>query len=613
MVVLSSVASNRLNSLCAAKKEYLVTPLRLRPVCRSLDMWQHAFMREIDGALLADPTVADESNPGAVADELFFSFIGSLVYDMLTVEMPVPKVHAFVSVMCSTYEKGKDLLDTLRQLVENVYRALEMSKDASKASPYKLPAAVVPVSATATSVLTIDAASPGNSVASSRQYDLDTVIRRKMSTNDVAVLTRSPASRPVGRSGATATASESSSRRRVASSSFPCTVLLNQRSPILSMDNYQGRVAYGLADASICVIDTACADKSVKLEGHTDAVVAVQLRGNTLVSGSRDHTLRAWDLRPTPKKRPLFSFFASGSGQRHSLGSSTNEISGGELDGASVSRRSLVWKGHTGAVTCLEMGRQLSTDRSLIGSGSEDGTIRLWDTTRETSVALLGNGKAGVSCLRFLALHDYLVSGCSEYSLKVWDLAESKLRTNVLAHHGAVLDIQITGDRLVTASNDRTVKVWDAHFRGSGSAQQYVHALRDHNGPVRCVCLGGPADPNICTGSSDGVVRVWDLRFAQKGPRLSLAGHAGAITSLQRDFTKLVSASEDGSLRVWDMHSGVCIKDATAAHRSGITAAALRDSLVYSSSWDGSARLWDIDAAIASSSALASAAPVHRL
>ncbi|TYZ65216.1 hypothetical protein PybrP1_003991 [[Pythium] brassicae (nom. inval.)] len=563
-----------------AKKEYLVTPLRLRPVCRSLDMWQHAFMREIDGALLADPTVADESNPGAVADELFFSVIGSLVYDMLTVEMPVPK-------------------------------------DASKAPLHKIPAAVAPVPAPA-SVLAADAASPLNGVAPSRQYDLDTVIRRKMSTNDVAVPTRSPASRPVSRGGG-ANASESAhagsssssvpSQRRVARSPFPCTVLLSQSSPILSMDNYQGRVACGLADASISVVETACADKSVRLQGHTDAVVAVQLRGNTLVSGSRDHTLRAWDLRPTPKKRQLFSFFSSGSGQHHSLGS-TNEGGGGELDGASVSRLSMVWKGHTGAITCLEMGRQLSTDRSLIGSGSEDGTIRLWDTSRETSVALLGNGKAGVSCLRFLALHDYLVSGCREYSLKVWDLSESKLRTNIQAHRGAVLDIQITGDRLVTASNDRTVKVWDAHFR-AGGAQSYVHALRDHGGPVRCVCLGGPADPNICTGSSDGVVRVWDLRYAQKGPRLSLSGHLGAITSLQRDFTKLVSASEDGSFRVWDMHSGVCIKDAKA-HMSGITAAALRDSLVYSSSWDGSARLWDIDAANASSTALSTSTLAHR-
>lgn len=595
--------------MIAAKKEYLVTPLRLRPICRSLDMWQHAFMREIDAAMQADPTAADENDSNAVADELFFSIVGSLVYDMLTVEMPVPKVHAFVSVMCSTYQKDKDLFDTLKQLVENVFRALEMSKDASKLPPQKTPAVVMPVRAATASTASLDASASAavaaaSSVASSRQYDLDTVIRRKMSTTDVALFSRSPASRAVaGGTGADQSLHASASttplrRRAVSSSSFSSTVLLSQSAPILSMDNHQGRVACGLADASIAVVETASPDRYVRLEGHTDAVVAVQLRGNTLVSGSRDHTLRAWDLRATPKKRQLFSFFSGGgSGQRQSLGSSSSSDGGGELDGASVSRKSVVWRGHSDAITCLEMGRQLATDRSLIGSGSDDGTIRLWDTTREASVALLGNGKAGVSCLRFLALYDYLASGCRENSLKVWDLGEAKLRTSVPAHRGAVLAIQVTGDRLVTASNDRTVKVWDAHFRGGAS---YAQALREHGGPVRCVCLGGPADPNICTGAADGVVRVWDLRFAGKGPRLALAGHAGPVTSLQRDFTKLVSGGEDGALRVWDLHSGACVKDARRAHLSGVTSAALRDSLVYSSAWDGAARLWDLEAALSS-------------
>uniref|UniRef100_K3WH00 UDENN domain-containing protein n=1 Tax=Globisporangium ultimum (strain ATCC 200006 / CBS 805.95 / DAOM BR144) TaxID=431595 RepID=K3WH00_GLOUD len=127
-----------------AKKEYLVTPLRLRPICRSLDMWQHAFSREIDAAIQADPTISDEANPNSVADEVFFSIIGSLVYDMLTMEVPLPKVHTFVSVMCSTYQKGKDLLDTLKQLVENVHRALEMSKDVIKAPAEKVPVTVWP-------------------------------------------------------------------------------------------------------------------------------------------------------------------------------------------------------------------------------------------------------------------------------------------------------------------------------------------------------------------------------------------------------------------------------------------------------------------------------------
>ncbi|KAG6597736.1 uncharacterized protein IUM83_07745 [Phytophthora cinnamomi] len=118
-----------------AKKEYLVTPLRLLPICRSLDLWQHAFTCDIDAANQADPTESDEEAVETVGDELFFSVIGSLMYDMLNFEVPLQKVLTFVTVMCSTYQKGQDLLDTLKQLAENVYRALDMSKDIKPSPP----------------------------------------------------------------------------------------------------------------------------------------------------------------------------------------------------------------------------------------------------------------------------------------------------------------------------------------------------------------------------------------------------------------------------------------------------------------------------------------------
>ncbi|DAZ94084.1 TPA: hypothetical protein N0F65_004196 [Lagenidium giganteum] len=586
-----------------AKKEYLLSVLKSRAICRSLDMWQHAFSREIDAALSADPTACDEANPNSVTDELFFSLIGSLVYDMLAVEVPVAKVQAFVLVMCSTYQKGKELLDTLKQLVDNVNRALDLSKDSRLSPPKTSNGSTSSIASQASTASTSSSSAPLKARDSppSRQYDLDTVIRRKMSSHDPL-----PPPLPLNSKSRGMESQDDGNlntprfRHRLGSTSLPSSVLCNQSVPILSMAIFQGRVACGLADSTVTVVDTYAGDKRVRLVGHQEAVVGVQLRNNTLISGSRDHTLRAWDLRATTKKRHLFSFF-SGSGTmsetQHS-GLLANDVSATDIDAPCVARKSVVLRGHTAPITCVEIGRQLSTERALVASGSVDTTIRLWDTNRESSLAILGNGNGTVSCVRFLALYDYLITGCREHTLKIWDLSVSKLRTNILAHRGAIRDIQITGDRLVTAGNDRIVKVWDAKFR---SGQSYIHGLRDHGGPVQCVSLGGPADPNICTGSADGVVRVWDLRYVSKGPRLTLSGHHGQITCLQRDFTKVVSGSEDGTVRIWDMHSGVCMKD-MKAHMSGVTCLALRDAYLYSASWDGSVRLWDLDAVNTSSS-----------
>ncbi|RLN97539.1 hypothetical protein BBJ28_00006682 [Nothophytophthora sp. Chile5] len=612
-----------------AKKEYLVTPLRLLPICRSLDLWQHAFSCEIEAANQADPTESDEEARDAVSDELFFSVIGSLMYDMLSFEVPLPKVLTFVAVMCSTYQKGRDLLDTLKQLAENVYRALDLSKDIKPSPPKEAMQSRTSDRSTAFSrpdvpstssnpVQTADKTTGSSSSAVafaespvlSREYDLDTVIRRKMSVRDVKQHPREAhCPGPIDKDEDTQEQNGNPhqhtdwmsrtppTRRRQSSVAFPNAVLATSGSPVLSLVTDGGRAACGLADARINVIDTEPIDdeKGVRLEGHTSAVVAVQMRGNTLISGSRDHTLRSWDLRATPKKRHMFAFFSLSYGT-----SNTTALIGEgscEVDGASVSKRSLVLRGHSAAVTCMELGRQLGSTRALVASGSDDGTVRLWETTRESSVAVLDGDKGttttspatngGVSCLRFLASDDDLAVGCRCRSLQIWDLAAGKMKVKVEAHRAGVRDLQVSGTRLVTAANDRVVKVWDAAFRSGSGTQQYVQALRDHGGPIHCVSLGGPADPNICTGAGDGLVRLWDLRYVQRGPRLTLRGHVGPVTRLQRDFTKLVSAGEDGWLRVWDMHSGVCLRE-KQVHRSGVTCLEMRDSLVYSGSWDGS-------------------------
>jgi WD40 repeat protein len=596
-------------SLNFGMKEYLQTSLRSRPICHSLDMWQHAFSRDVDAAIIADPAAScDDNNPNNVSDETFFSLIGSLVYDMLTVEVPVGKVHTFVSVMCSTYQKGKEMFDTMKQLVDNVYRALELSKDQPPAKnrsnrvtnsidglgnggPLALKRQ--------TSVMPTAGSTGGNDTTSkSRHYDLDNVIRRKMSVGE---RNQSPSSK--NSSASTVDKEEHLSspttttgilgfnlrtRKKAQSSiSSQCVMLCNQNAPILSMITLQNRVVCGISDSTIAVFDTNHPEKKSKLEGHTGPVVAVQLRGNTLISGSRDHTLRVWDMRIATRKRTIMSYV--GFSSSNPMVTSNDDIM--EIDPAMISKKSLIMKGHTAPVTCVEIGRQLTTERALVASGSEDATIRLWDTTRESSISLLGNGKGSISCLRFIPLGDLLVSGCRKNTLKIWDLASSKMRSNITIHKGALRDIQITGDRLVTASNDRTVKVWDVNFR---SGQSYTHSLRDHGGPVLCTSLGGPADPNICTGSTDGIVRVWDLRYVRKGPRLTLKGHLGSVSCIQRDFTKLVSAGEDGNLKVWDMHSGLCLKD-IKGHLSGVTCISFRDASIFSASWDGSVRVWDID------------------
>ncbi|RHY51342.1 hypothetical protein DYB30_004395 [Aphanomyces astaci] len=475
-----------------------------------------------------------------VTDDMFFSHMGSLVYDMLSVDVPLVKVHTFVCGMCSTYSKPKDLHETLATLVDNLHRALVLSMETSSlpSSPLLLSTCHAPMWTTSSSNnMELHASS-----APSSQYDLDTVIRRKLSNVSDA-------------------------------SSSSDNVLIATSSPISCLAVQGQHVVAGCIDGSMHLYANDAVTHH--LDGHGAPITHAQVRGHAVVSTSYDATVRVWNLHAygtSPRSRPKPPFLRF-------------------LAATDTEWACRVLRGHTSPVVALELGKQLAVDRVLLATGSWDKSIRIWDSTKEASVLHLAHASA-ITCLKFLATSSVLVSGDAGAGLDVWDVVHGgRKKGHFTAHRSGITELQVAGDRLVSASNDRSLKVWDVHFR---SGQSCTHVLMGHSGPVTCVALGGPADPTICSGSADGVVKVWDLRATGKGARLELTGHGGRITTLQRDFTKVISGSEDGTLRVWNMYTGVC-GQVLAGHRSGITGVGFHDPNLLSVSWDGTVRVWDVN------------------
>lgn len=52
---------------------------------------------------------------------------------------------------------------------------------------------------------------------------------------------------------------------------------------------------------------------------------------------------------------------------------------------------------------------------------------------------------------------------------------------------------------------------------------------------------------------------VWDLRKSSEEPKLKLFEHTGSVKSLQWDRTKLISGSDDHTVKIWDMNTGECV------------------------------------------------------
>lgn len=68
-------------------------------------------------------------------------------------------------------------------------------------------------------------------------------------------------------------------------------------------------------------------------------------------------------------------------------------------------------------------------------------------------------------------------------------------------------------------------------------------------------------------------------------------GHTDMITSLSLDWTKLVSGSKDGSVRIWDVVSGSQL-ETCLGHSDTVSSVNMHDNHVASASWDGTVRCW---------------------
>ena len=80
------------------------------------------------------------------------------------------------------------------------------------------------------------------------------------------------------------------------------------------------------------------------------------------------------------------------------------------------------------------------------------------------------------------------------------------------------------GKRIVTASEDKTARIWDAE-----TGQPVGEPLRGHDGGVRSAAFS-PDGKRIVTASEDGTARLWDAATGRPIGE-SLRGHEAQVWS----------------------------------------------------------------------------------
>ena len=197
----------------------------------------------------------------------------------------------------------------------------------------------------------------------------------------------------------------------------------------------------------------------------------------------------------------------------------------------------------------------LTVLRQQIVTGSRDRTVRIWDAHT-------------YECLQVLGLpprHDHihgqippLIKRIDDGTRPTTSITHSQpiAPTHVvdkLYHTGSVLCLQFDADGLVTGSSDRTCIIWD---KSAKYGYIPVRKLCKHSAGVLDVCID---KERVISCSKDTTICVSDRR---NGHLLrTLRGHNGPVNAVQMRGDLVVSASGDTVAKLWNLSSGLCIKE----------------------------------------------------
>jgi WD40 repeat protein len=341
---------------------------------------------------------------------------------------------------------------------------------------------------------------------------------------------------------------------------------------------------------------------SFQAQKHFVRSLAFTPDSRILATGGEDDTVKLWDIsRPELPIREPTRVFRTGSGTTMVQ---VLEFSpdGTQLAAADTSRKVRLWNVADGSeVSCsddlvMTGGLAFTADGRHLISVNMVGVVRKWDVaTRQAVAAFSANTRAVVYRAAFSRDRRLLALGCEDGTVKVIRTEPLEEVHTLEAHVGEVSGVAFgAGDeRLVSAAEDLTVKIWDLRTWKQSLALDIVERRANS-------LEFSPDGRRLAVGSGEGVVQILDgtplAGPGDAGQVRTLEGHGHAVVGLaySPDGRRLVSASRDGTAKVWDADTGEDLLT-FRGHQAAVSRVAWTPDgrWVASASWDGTMRVWD--------------------
>ena len=385
------------------------------------------------------------------------------------------------------------------------------------------------------------------------------------------------------------------------------------------------------AAAGIWIYDAHTGDERNILLGHTNSVARVVYApdGTTLASGSRDGTVRLWDVNTgaplktfNPRVADIVSLAFSPDGTTLACGghnhvqlldtvsgvskvtfkASTHMVNtvafspdGTTLVTGDWDPQIRLWDtisgqlkatltGHTAEVRSVAF----SPDGSTLVSTSRDGTIRLWEAGTGVPKGILAKNRD--SCERVVFSPDgSTIAAGSHRRLYLLDAVSGQSKVDPYAAMDMINSLAFSPDGTTLAGSDGAeVRLWDPI-----SGEQKTTLVR-HTGRVNSVAFS-PDGITLASGNSDATIRLWDAVNGQL--KAILIGHTDIVESVafSPDGSTLASGSSDRMIFFWDAANGQ-LKAILTGHTGAVESVAFSPdgTTLASGSRSGTILLWDV-------------------
>jgi WD40 repeat protein len=273
----------------------------------------------------------------------------------------------------------------------------------------------------------------------------------------------------------------------------------------------------------------------------------------------------------------------------------------------------------------LDMAITFSADGKILFSGARGGKIKLWDVhnfdkfKQKPYEYIVKNSEENLEEVISLAFNhekSLLAAGTWEGNIWLFKLSQSQDEKFSLSLISVLkrnwdwiwsVAINPEGNLLAAGGRDKIVHLWDIQNPANPKPLRGSLELKlKHDDEIFSVAFS-PDGNWLASGSRDHRVMLWDLSQPNevKSSTIPLRKHKEGVRAIAFDYDKdskksmrLASASEDQTIKVWDLENPKQKPEVLQGHSCGVSSVAFNPNnplRLVSCSWDRTIRFWDLD------------------